>query len=427
MNAPTDVAAQWPAVRVRGGLLLLALSTSCAERPAPQFEIVRPFSLQSCARVFTTRSPTGVDVLIAGRPVELEFQVTGFLECARGRVGLESISVTLVDDASEPIPARVEVLGFDPTVRTVKVSFVPFLTSAVQLRIVVEPSVGTFSQLLPVVQTAPRSWTDQPRMRCEGLLEGPGASQLCVRGTAVEFSNRAIDANGAAVSASMLWLFTPSAFEGWRFDGGDAALAVTHPRTSQSPSAAAAREGRLAVVTVGDGLMVFDDDGGVRSARLEPQLPIVQGLAFLDDETLLLARADRTDRVSFAALDGGVLQLPFSEAAEGFVVTGDEGFWRGSFLRDLRLERFDGGHAATIGRSVMPGVALRLPDLVPLVGAGRAMNATLVGVPVPALDGGIAIDVVEVPPGHTVQWLTSRWLFATRQRDGALVRAPRLP
>lgn len=377
--------------------------------------------------MFTTRSPTEVDVLIADRPVELEFQVMGFLECARGRVGLESISVTLVDDASEPIPARVEVLGFDSTVRTVKVSFVPFLTSAAQLRIVVEPSIGTFSQLLPVVQTSPRTWSDLPRRRCEGLLEGPGAAQLCVRGSSVEFSNRAIEANGAAVSSSMLWLFTSSAFEGWRFDGGDATLAVSHPRTFQNPSAAAARPGRVAVVTFQDGLMVFDEDGGVRSLRIEPQIPIIEGLAFLDDETLLLARADRTDRVSLAWLDGGVLQLPFSEAADGFVVTSDEGFWRGSFLRGLTLERFDGGRAVTTGRSVMPGVALELPDLVPLVGAGRAMNATLVGVPVPARDGGVAIDVVEVPAGHTVQWLTSRWLFATRQRDGALVMAPRVP
>ncbi len=412
---------------MRGRFLLLVLSTSCAEPPAPQFEIVRPFSLQSCLRVFMTRSPTEVDVLIADRPVELEFQVTGFLECAVGRVGLESISVTLVDDASEPIPARVEVLGFDPTVRTVKVSFVPFLTSAAQLRIVVEPSIGTFSQLLPVVQTSPRTWSDLPRRRCEGLLEGPGAAQLCVSGSSVEFSNRAIEANGAAVSSSMLWLFTPSAFEGWRFDGGAAALAVTHPRTFQTPLSSAARDGRLAVATVGDGLMVFDEDGGVRSVRFEQQLPIIEGLAFLDDETLLLARAHRTDRVSLAALDGGVLRLPFSEAAAGFVVTGEEGFWRGSFLRGLTLERFDGGRAETTGRSVMPGVALKLPDLVPLVSAGRPMNASLVGVPVPALDGGIAIDVVEVPAGLTVQWLTSRWLFATRQRDGALMTAPRLP
>lgn len=412
---------------MRGVLLLVALSTSCAEPPAPQFEIVRPLSLQSCAPVFTTRSANEVDVLIADRPVELEFQVMAFLDCPLARVGLESISVTLVDDASEPIPARVEVIGFDPTVRTVKVSFVPFLTSAAQLRIVVEPSIGTFSQLLPVLQPSPRTWSDMPRRRCEGLLEGPGAAQLCVNGASVAFSNTAVDVNGVAVSPSMLWLFTATAFEGWRFDGGDAALAVNLPRTFTRPSAAAARAGRLAVVTLGDGLMVFDEDGGVRSVRLQPQIPYIQGLAFLDDETLLLARTDRTDRVSLEALDGGVLWLPGSEAGEGFVATGDEGFWRGSFLRDLTLERFDGGRAVTTGRSVRPGVALKLPDLVPLVVVGRPMNSSLVGVPVPAPDGGIAVDVVEVPAGHTVQWLTSSWLFATRQRDGALVRAPRIP
>ena len=75
----------------------------------------------------------------------------------------------------------------------------------------------------------------------------------------------------------------------------------------------------------------------------------------------------------------------------------------------------------------MPGAGLRLPDLVPLVSGHRATGSGLVGVPVPAPDGGIAVDLVEVPPELTLQWLTSKWLFATRQRDGALMRAPRLP
>ncbi|MDP1918653.1 MAG: hypothetical protein Q8L14_20560 [Myxococcales bacterium] len=401
------------------------LSTSCAERPAPQFEIVRPFSLQSCVRVFTTRSPTEVDVLIADRPVELEFQVTAFLECARGRVGLESISVTLVDDASEPIPARVEVLGFDPTVRTVKVSFVPFLTSAAQLRIVVEPSIGTFSQLLPVIQTSPRSWTDMPRRRCEGLLDGPGAEPLCVRNRSVEFANRSIPANAAAASPSMLWLFTSSSFDAWRFDGGEAGLVVSHPFTSRYPIAVAARAGRV-VTALPDGVSVFDEDGGVRWAQIQPQSPSIQGLAFLDDETLLLARPGRTDRVPIAALDG-VLTLPASEVTDVFVLTSAEGFWRFSFEPGSTLERFDGGRASMPARGLRQAVGLTMPDLVPLMSVGRAANTGLIGVPVPALDGGLALDIVEVPSGLTVQWLTSRWIFATRQSDGALVTAPRLP
>lgn len=103
----------------------------------------------------------------------------------------------------------------------------------------------------------------------------------------------------------------------------------------------------------------------------------------------------------------------------------DEGLWSIDSNETLTLHRFDGGLARARGFGVPPSEGFALPDEVPLLRPGGTID--LVGIPISAPDGGLSIDLVEVPPDLSPSWLTSKWLFARHRTTGTLWMTPRVP
>lgn len=402
-----------PVMRVA---LLMSVLVACAQEPAKQFDIVRPLSLQRCVPTFMPLSPNRTEMLVASRPVVLDFVVAAFLECDFGRREVEAITVELVDDAGAPIAARVEVQGSGAT-RLVKVSFTAPDGGSVHLRLVAEPTIGVFSQSLRVLRFTTRSWTELPTRSCDGLVDGPGGESLCVNDGRLEFANRVVPVDGVAVTSSLVWLVRPTTLDGCFSDGG---TAVQVPLPERAWAVAA--RGRQVAVSSSRAIIVVDEAGGVRRPGLEPDLSPGPAIAFFDDDTLFTSHPGGFDRV---ALDGSVPVRPFAGRLPVQVMS-EEGLWTIDSNETLTLQRFDGGRAQTPGFGVPPSEGFALPDRVPLLQPGGGA-IPVVGVPVPAPDGGITIDVVELPANLSPTWLTSKWLFARHLTTRTLWMTPRVP
>lgn len=395
--------------------LLMSLLLACAQEPAKQFEMVRPMTLQRCLPTFMTDDRNRVEVLVAGRPVSLEFTVTAFLDCDFGRREAEAISVELIDDAGAPVSAQVEVQGSGLS-RSVKVAFTPQGTSSVYLRLAAEPTIGVFSRSFRVLTFTTRTWTELASRSCDGLIDGPSGESLCVNDGRLEFANRVERVDGVAVTSSMVWLVRSATLDGCFSDGGTAV------QVAQSRAWAVAARGRRVAVSSIDAITVTSEDGGVHRLSLRGHASFVQALAFADDDTLFTSHVGGFDRVP---LDGSVPDRPFVGQSP-YQTMSAEGLWSIDSNQTLTLHRFDGGRAQTPGFGVPPTEGFALPDRVPLL-APVAGTAVVVGIPVPAPDGGIAIDVVELPPDLSPSWLTSKWLFARHRTTRALWMTPRVP
>ena len=396
-----------------GALLLTWLLAACAEPPAKQFEIVRPLSLQRCTPTFMVASLNQNDLLGAGLPVELRFVVTAFIDCDFGPREVERISVELTDEAGAPIAAQVEL---QPQGRSqlLKVSFTSPASGSVHLRLVAEPTIGVFTQSHRVTRFSTRTWTELPTRSCTALVDGPGGESLCVNDGRLEFANRVVQVDGVAASSSMLWLLRPTSIDGCFPDGG---TAVQVPLPSRAWAVAA--RGRQVAVSSAAAVTVVDEAGGVRTLPLAPGSSLVQALAFPDDDSLLVAQNGGFDRVS---LDGSVPARPFA-GRPPLLAMSDEGLWSIDSNDTLTLFRFDGGIARTFGFGVPPSEGFALPDHLPLL----QPTFGLVGIPVPAPDGGIAVDVVVLPQDLAPSWLTSKWLFARHRLTRTLWMTPRVP
>lgn len=402
--------------RLRPCWPMVVVMVACAAPPATQFDIVRPLSLQRCVPSFMVVDPARAELLVAGS-VRLDFIMQGFLDCDFGRRHVEAVSVELTDDDGSPISARVEQMPINDTTRRVSVSFTAQGGGSVHLRMVAEPTVGVFSQSYRVIAPSTRLWTQVPARSCDGLIDGPGGESLCVNNRRVELAGQAIEVDGVAATASMVWLLRPSSLEGWLLDGG---TAVRVPLLSRAWAVAA--RGRQVAVSTAEGITVADERGGVRTLGLAPGASTVQALAFADDDTLLVSQPGSLDRV---ALDASVPARPFAGLVPA-VMMSDDGLWRIDANETVTLTRPDGGHAQTRGFGLPPTEAFVLPDRVPLLQpAGGAV--ALAGLPVNAPDGGITVDLVQLPAHITPSWLTSRWLFARDLSAGTLWMAPRVP
>ena len=394
----------------------LLVLVACAP-PAKQFEIVRPLMLQRCVPQFTASSSTGIDVLVVDEPVELTFAGSARLDCEFGIREAESISAELIDDSSAPVEVQTKVERSGSN-WSVKVSVTPRRTGALYLRLVAEPSIGVFTQTLGVVRLSPRTWERVAGRFCDGLIDVPFGEPLCMRDGQLEFAGRQVFANGLAATDSMLWVSTSQRVDGWRVDGGEAfkAVSVDFPLIG----AIAARGRRLGVATLRT-VTVVEEDGGLGHISLGTDRSAVHGLAFEDDDTLVVARGDRLDRVPLPAV-GQTVSLPPLLDEPVFVRLGSEGLWSVD-PPVLRLRRFDGGVAETSGSDAPPIDHLLLPDRVPLLIPGSTNR--VFGVPVLTPDGGIAVDFVELPANTFPTWFTSRWLFARDSSTRELWRAPR--
>jgi len=371
--------------------------------------------LQRCTPTFMVISPSQADVLGAGLPVVLELVVTAFLDCDFGLRDAERISVELIDDAGAPIVAQVEVETRGRT-RLLKVSFTSPAEGSVHLRLVAEPTIGVFTQSHRVLRLSTRSWTELPMRSCNGLVEGPGGESLCVNDGRLEFANRVVSVDGVAVTSSMVWLVRSTSIDGCFSDGG---TAVQVPLPSRAWAVAA--RGRQVAVSSAGSVTVVDETGGVRTLPLALG-SFVQALAFSDEDSLLVAQAGGFDRV---ALDASVPVRPFAGRAPVLAMS-DEGLWSIDSSETLTLRRFDGGMARAFGFGVPPTEGFALPDHIPIL---RPAGGTfgLVGIPVPAPDGGIAVDLVELPQALAPSWLTSKWLFARHRITRTLWMTPRVP
>lgn len=394
--------------------LLVGLA-ACAPPPATQFEIVRPLSLQRCAPTFMAQPRARLEALLADQPTTLDFVVSAFLDCESGRREVESISVELIDDGGAPIAALVDVEGRGPS-RFVKVSFTAPASGTVHLRLVAEPTIGVFSQSLRILRRSSRTWVELPSRSCDGLVDGPGGEPLCVNAGRLEFANRVVPVDGVAVTSSMVWLAQSTMLEGFFSDGGTGVRVPLPTRIW----AIGARGRQVAVSSFG-AITTVDEAGAVRTLALQEGF-LVQALGWWDDDTLLIGNPSGFDRVS---LDGSVPARPFAGQVP-FQLMGTEGLWSLDSNETLTLHRLDGGRAQTRGFSSPPIESFALADRVPLL---RPFDGTavLAGVPVAAPDGGISVDVVELPPGLSPTWLTSRWLFARHRDTRTLWMAPRVP
>lgn len=401
---------------MRVSLLTLLLVACAQEGPARQFDIVRPISLQRCVPTFRADDFNRVEVLVAARPTTLQFVISAFLECDFGRREVESISVELIDDAGGPVATHVVVQGSGAS-REVWVTFTPPSAGSVHLRLAAEPTIGVFSRSFRVITVSTRSWTEVPSRSCDGLIDGPTGESLCVNDGRLEFANRVVPVDGVAVTSAMVWLVRPTSLEGCFSDGGTA----VEVRLPSRAWAVAARGGKVAVSTVGS-VIVADEAGVEHRLALDESVPLVQALAFADDDTLFTSHAGGIDRVS---LDGSVPVRPLIGQAP-YQTMSAEGLWSIDSNETLTLHRFDGGRAQTAGFSVPPTEGFALPDVVPLLRPGGGA-LPLVGIPVPAPDGGIVVDVVELPAALSPSWLTSRWLFARHRDTRTLWMTPRVP
>ncbi|MBL8932998.1 MAG: hypothetical protein JNM69_00505 [Archangium sp.] len=397
---------------------LLLMLVACTQPPASQFEIVRPLMLDRCVPSFSASSVSSVEVLRVDQPVVLQYSVLAVLECEWARRQAESISVELSDDSGGPLEVAVAKLPDGPNRFAVRLSFTPRVTGRLHLRLAAEPSIGVFTQSLRVVRVAPRTWEHLSGRSCDALLEGPSGVPMCVNGQWLEFAGQSVPMNGVAPTESMVWV-AGNDLSGWRVDGGQAVKAVSIPT---EPVWAMAAQGHRLCTATANVLTLFEEDGGHATITLAPPDVLVQGVLFENDDTLIISRGTRLDRVPLAAL-GGTVTVPMSEGQPLFGALGGEGLWELAGV--LRLHRFDGGIAETAGGDAPPFERLLLPDLVPLVSPGQ--SAGLVGVPVQAPDGGIALDIIEPPPDTSVTWLTSRWVFARGLSSRELWRAPRAP
>ncbi|MER2564522.1 MAG: hypothetical protein ABTQ32_27575 [Myxococcaceae bacterium] len=400
----------------RTGLLAVVLVVGCSAPPATQFDIVRPLSLQRCVPTFMVAEPARADLLVAGS-VTLDFIVQAFLDCDFGVRDLESFSVELTDDDGSPISTQVEQVPVNGTTRRVSVSFTARGSGSVHLRFVAEPTIGVFSRSYRVIAPSMRVWTQVPSRSCDGLVDGPGGESLCVNNRRLELAGQAIEVDGVAATASLVWLLRPSSLEGWLLDGG---TAVRVPLPSRAWAVAA--RGHQVAVSSAVGITVVDEGGGVRTLGLSPGASMVQALAFADDDTLLVSQPGGLARIT---LDASVPARPFAGLVPAVTMSG-EGLWSIDSNDTLTLTRRDGGRAQTRGFAPPPTEGFALPDQVPLLQPGGGTVA-LVGIPMPAPDGGITVDLVQLPPQVTASWLTSRWLFARDLSAGTLWMAPRVP
>lgn len=400
---------------LRPAVLAVVLVVACSAPPARQFEIVRPLSLQRCVPTFMVVEPARAELLVAG-PVTLDFIMRAFLECDFGLRDLESFSVELTDDEGSPIATQVEQELQPNMFRRVKVSFTT-RGDAAHLRLVAEPTLGVFSRSYRVIAPSTRVWTELPSRACDGLVDGPSGESLCVHDRRLALAGQAIEVDGVAVTASMVWLLRSSSLEGWFVDGG---TAVRVPLPARAWAVAA--RGRQVAVSSAVGITVVDEGGGVRTLGLSPGASTVQALTFADDDTLLVSQPGGLDRL---ALDASVPARPFAGLVPA-VTMSDEGLWSIDPNDTITLTRLDGGRAQARGFGIPPTEAFVLPDRVPLLRPGGG-TVSLIGIPVTAPDGGITVDLVQLPPQVTPSWLTSRWLFARDRSAGTLWVAPRVP
>lgn len=401
---------------MRVALLMCVLVACGQEGPAKQFEIVRPITLQRCVPTFMVDDRNRVEVLVTGRPVSLEFTVTSFLDCEFGRREAEAITVELIDDAGAPVAAVVERQPSGLS-RSLKIAFTPPGAGSVHLRVAAEPTIGVFSQSFRVLTFSTRAWVEAPARSCDGLIDGPSGESLCVNDGRLEFANRVVRVDGVAVTSSMVWLVRSPLLEGCFSDGG---TAVQVPQPSRGW--AVATRGRRVAVSSADGISVADESGGVLRLELGDRSPLIQAVAFADDDTLFTSHAGGLDRVP---LDGSLPERTGAHLIQ-YQTMSTEGLWSIDSNETLTLHRFDGGRAQTPGFGVPPIEGFALPDRVPLL-APVAGSIALLGIPVSAPDGGIAIDVVELPPDLSPSWLTSKWLFARHRTTRALWMTPRVP
>lgn len=394
---------------------------------------VPAFELSRCRPSLTSTTSSQAEVLVTGRAVTRSFELTGVLTCASRSWEMESVRVELLDDDNRPI-AHDDWLSIQPQeprppvlARHLEVTFIPPATKAVHLRLVVEPSIGAIVHSMPVFQATPRTWVEEPRT-CDGLLEREAGAPICVRAGQIELVSsiglQRVDVVAAATTTSMVWLFRQySNFEGWRLTG-DVATRAFIARTS-FPTSLATRGSRL--VSGSDfGLSVFDEDGGVTSLTVFPPEPAILAVTFIDDATLLVARQGQLLRVPIV---DGPLSLPAPVGEPQVASASDDGIWRKDVTSNvLELHRLDGGRADVrlpAGSSV--AWPRGVPDLVPVVRLGHSgPTSELIAVPVPAPDGGLALDFIELSDGVRPQWATSRRLFVTRP-DGTLLMTSRVP
>jgi hypothetical protein len=388
-------------VLVAAGVLFAA----CGPEPAPNFEVLRPLAPFNCQRVFEPLGEPAQRVLFVGERVVLKARFVIELRCPQGPVQPDLVAAELRDDeaalvaTSTSIDTRLFEVGTTRRYETtLELEFDVPATTRLSLRVSAEPAIGVVVLPFVVVPLRQRAWERLPD-GVDGLVEGPlGSAPTVVTTTGVLLPPGEVQrAEVLAATSSDVWLFTDDKRIRYRPDAGRSEWA--------SPRAVAASPlGSSVVVSDAEGLALITEDGARQ--LVAPGASPFDVLHFATEQTVTLLRGGQLVRVDLRE-PGRLPPFGLQEQA----LSSREGLW---FRRGNVLTLVDAaGRRTAIDFPFLMTRVLSDPrrEQVPAGAFVDAVARHFMVVP-RRVDGGLELEVVQVPAGTSPAWATSTRLFA---------------